>query len=147
MNKKKLTVWMGTFLILGLGFAFSADSPQKAARNSFQNTVKSGVEKGPLFVDEDGDGICDLSRSGQLQGTPNPKKPEWAENKENKSYQHKNENNASSDQNQRRFSHREENTWNRQSPKQNRTNFGSGTGVCDQTGPKGRTSKNGNGQK
>jgi hypothetical protein len=145
MNKKKWTVWMGSLLILGLGFAFSADSPQKAARNSFQNTVKSKVEKGPLFVDENADGICDLARSGQLQGTPNPKKPEWAGSKEGKSYQHKNENNAESDQQQRRFNHREENTWNRQSPKQNRESFGNN--VCDETGPKGRANKKGNGQK
>ncbi len=142
-----MTVWMGSLLILGLGVTFSGDNSQKAARNSFQNTVKSGLEKGPLFVDEDGDGICDLARNGNKNGTPNPQKPEWSEQEENKSYQHKNENNAISDQNQRRFSHREENTWNRQSSRENRTNFGNGNDICDQTGPKGRTSKNGNGQK
>lgn len=145
MNRKKLTVWLGSFLILGLGLAFSADNPQKAARNSFQNTVKSGLKKGPLFVDEDGDGICDLARNIQQQGTPNPQKPEWSKQEEKKGYQHKNENNASSDQQQKRFSHREENTWNRQSPKQNRENFGNS--VCDGTGPRGRTSKKGSGQK
>jgi hypothetical protein len=145
MNKKKWMAWMGTFLILGLGFAFSADSPQKAARNSYKNTVKSEVDKRPLFVDEDGDGICDLARNGKSQGTPNPNKPEWSEKKENKNYQHKNENNASSDQNQRRFNHREENTWNRQSPTQKRENFGNN--ICDETGPKGRSSRKGNGQK
>jgi len=145
MNKKKLTVWMGSLLILGLGLAFSADNPQKVTRNTFQNTVKSGLKKGPLFVDEDGNGICDLARNGQQQGTPNPQKPEWSEQKENKNYQHQNENNASSDQYQKRFSHREENTWNRQSPRENRENFGNG--VCDETGPKGRSSKKGNGQK
>ena len=145
MNKKKLTVWMGSLLILGLGLAFSADNPQKVTRNTFQNTVKSELKKGPLFVDEDGNGICDLARDGQQQGTPNPQKPEWSEQKENKNYQHQNENNASSDQYQKRFSHREENTWNRQSPRENRENFGNG--VCDETGPKGRSSKKGTGQK
>jgi hypothetical protein len=145
MNKKKWMVWMGSFLILGLGLAFSADSPQKAARNSFQNTVKSGFKNGPLFVDENNDGICDLARDGNKNGTPNSQNPDWSKQKENKGYQHKNENNASSDQNQNRFSHREENTWNRQSPKQNRENFGNN--VCDETGPKGRTFRKGSGQK
>ena len=97
------------------------------------------------FVDEDGDGICDLARGGQQQGTPSPQKPEWSEQKESKSYQHKNENNASSDQNQRRFNHREENTWNRQSSRQSRENFGNG--ICNGTGPKGSGSQKGNGQK
>jgi hypothetical protein len=145
MNKKKLAAWMGSLLILGLGLSFSAENPQKVTRNSFQNTVKSEVKKGPLFVDENGDGICDLARDGNKNGTPNPQKPDWSEQKENKSYQHKNENNGSSDQHQRRFSHREENTWNRQTPRQNRENFGNN--VCDGTGPKGGTSRKGNGQK
>jgi hypothetical protein len=145
MDKKKLTVWMGSLLILGLGLSFSAENPQKATRNSFQNTVKSEVKKGPLFVDENGDGICDFARNGNKNGTPNAQKPDWSEQKENNGYQHQNENNGSSDHQQKRFSHREENTWNRQSARQNRQSFGNN--VCDGTGPKGRTSKNGNSQK
>jgi hypothetical protein len=132
MKKKKTIAWLGSLLILGLGLAFSADSPQKAARNSFQNTVKSGFKNGPLFVDENGDGICDLA-------------PDWSKQKEKKNYQHKNDNNGSSDQNRKRFSHREENKWNRQSPRQNREQFGNG--ICDQTGPKGKRTQKGNGQK
>jgi len=145
MNKKKAIAWMGSLLILGLGLAFSAENPQKAARNSFQNAVKSGFKNGPFFVDENGDGICDLARDGNQQGTPNRQGSDRSKQEEGKSYQHKNENNASSDQYQKRFSHREENTWNRQSPRQNRENFGNG--ICDETGPKGRASKKGNGQK
>jgi hypothetical protein len=145
MNKKKAIAWMGSFLILGLGLAFSADNPQKAARNSFQNTVKSEVKSGPLFVDENGDGICDFARNGNKNGSPNPQNPDWSEQKERHGYQHQNEYSSSSDQNQKRFSHREENTWNRQSSRQNRENFGNG--ICDNTGPKGRGSQKGNGQK
>jgi hypothetical protein len=144
MHKKKVIALMGSLLILGLGLAFSAENPQKAARNTFKNTVKSGFEKGPLFVDENGDGICDFARDGKKNGTPNRQDPDWSKQKESKGYQHKNENNASSDHFQKRFSHREENTWKRQSPRQNRENFGNG--VCDETGPKGRGSKKGNGQ-
>jgi len=135
---------MGSFLILGLGLAFSADSPQKAARNTFQNTVKSGFKAGPLFMDENGDGICDFARNQNNDGTTNRKAPDWSQRKDGSNFQNKNENNASSDQYQNRFSHREENTWNRQSPRENRENFGNG--VCDETGPKGRGSKKGNGQ-
>ena len=145
MNKKKVTAWMGSFLILGLGIAFSADRPQKAARNTFRNTVKSEFKTGILFVDENGDGICDLAGNGKKNGTPNSQKPDWSKQEESKNYQHKNENNASSEQYQKRFSHREENTWNRQSPRQSRENFGNN--ICDETGPKGRVSKKGNGQK
>lgn len=136
---------MGSFLILGLGLAFSADSPQKAARNSFQNTVKSGFQKGPLFVDENNDGICDLAWGGNKNGTPNQQNPDRTRQKENNRYQHKNDNNGSSDQIRNRFSHREENGWNRQSPRQNRQQFGNG--ICDQTGPKGKRTQKGNDQK
>jgi hypothetical protein len=135
MNKKKAIAWMGSLLLLGVGIAFSASNPQKAARNSFQNSVKSDVKPGPFFVDENGDGICDFARGGN---------PNWSEQKERHGYQRRNENNASSDQSQNRFSHRKENTWNRQSSRQNRENFGNG--ICDGSGPKGRGQKKGNGQ-
>jgi hypothetical protein len=145
MNKKKWLVWMGSFLILGVGLAFSADSPQKATRNSFQNTVKSGFKSGPFFVDEDGDGICDFARKNDGSGTPNGQGPDWSQRKDGSNFQNKNENNSSSDHFQNRFSHREENTWNRQSPRQNRANFG--TGECDGSGPRGSAARKGNGQK
>jgi hypothetical protein len=145
MNKKKAIAWMGSLLILGLGLVFSADSPQKAARNSFQNAVKSGFKAGPFFVDENGDGICDRAPDHDNDGIPNRQDPDWAQRKDGSNFQNKNENNASSDQFRNRFSHREKNTWNRQSARQNRENFG--TGECDGLGPKGRGSKKGNGQK
>jgi len=142
MNKKKVMAWIGSVLILGLGLAFSADNPQKAARNSFQNTVKSGFKGGPFFVDENGDGICDLARDHDNDGIPNRQDPDWAQRKDGSSFKNKNENRASSDQFRNRFNHRQENTWNRQSPKQNRENFG--TGECDGLGQKGRGSNKGN---
>ena len=144
MKKKKAIAWMGSLLILGLGLAFSADSPQKASRNSFQNTVKSGFKPGPFFLDENGDGICDFAGKKNSNGTTNRQAPDWSKRKDGSNFQNKNENNASSDQFQKRFSHREKNIWNRQSPKQNRKNFG--TGECDGLGPSGRGSKKGNGQ-
>ena len=144
MNRKKLMAWMGSFLILGLGLAFSADSPQKAARNSFRNTVKSGFKAGPFFVDENGDGICDFAPKKDSNGTPHSQAPDWAQRKDGSNFQNKNENNASSDQFQNRFSHREENTWNRQSLRENRKNFR--TGECDGTGPKGKGTRKGNSQ-
>ena len=142
MNKKKVIAWMGSFLILGLGLAFSADNPQKAARNSFQKPVKSEFGGGRFFVDENGDGICDLARDHDKDGISNAQDPDWARRKDGSNFKNKNENKASSDQFRNRFSHRVENTWNRQSAKQNRENFG--TGKCDGLGPKGRGSNNGN---
>lgn len=145
MNKKKWAAWMGSFLILGLGFAFSADNPQQAARNSFQNTVKSGFQPGPFFVDENGDGICDSIPKKDGTGNQNGQGQSRSQRNDGSSFQNKNENNGSSDQLRNRFSHREENTWNRQSPRQNRASFASG--VCDGTGPKGNVTRKGNAQK
>lgn len=139
-----MTVLLGSLLILGLGVAFSADSPQKAARNSFQNTVKSEFKAGPFFVDENGDGICDRAPDQNNAGNSNRQDPDWAQRKDGSNFQNKNENKASSDHFQNRFSHREQHTWNRQTAKQNRANFGDC--VCDGTGPNSRGSRKGNGQ-
>lgn len=130
---------LGSLLILSLGLAFSADSPQKATRNSFKNTVKSEFRTGPLFVDENGDGICDRAPDRNSANTP----PEWAKHKNEANYQNRNENNASSNHFQNRFNHQERHTWNRQDAKQNRANFGNS--VCDGTAQKSRSRK-GNGQ-
>jgi len=41
MNIKKALTLMGSMMILGAGLVLADDSPQKAARNTFQNRVKS----------------------------------------------------------------------------------------------------------
>ena len=139
MNKK-WTVMLAALLILGMGVAFSADSSQKATRNSFKNTVKSEFSPGPYFVDENGDGICDRAPDrNNSANTP----PEWAQHKNEANYQHRNENNAADNHFQNRFTHQERHTWNRQDARQNRANFGNC--VCDGTGQKSRSRK-GNGQ-
>jgi hypothetical protein len=139
MNKKWMTM-LGSLLILGTGLAFSADSPQKATRNSFKNTVKSEFSPGPYFVDENGDGICDRAPDRNNSGNV---PPDWAKHRNEANYQNRNENNASSDHFQNRFTHQERHTWNRQDARQNRANFGNC--VCDGTGQKSRSRK-GNGQ-
>lgn len=137
--------WLGLFLILGVGLAFSADNPQEATRNSFKNTVISEYKPGPFFVDEDGDGICDHQRQQGYLGVPEGEKPEWSQRKDGSSFQNKNQNNGTDDQFQNRFSHREENRWNRQSARQSRASFG--TGDCNGTGPLGNTTRKKGGQK
>jgi hypothetical protein len=145
MNARKWLVWTGSFLILGLGLAFSADTPQRATGNSFKTTVKSDFQPGPFFVDEDGDGICDHQRKLGNPGFADGERPEWAQRKEGSNYQNQDQNNGASDQFQNRFSQREENRWNRQTARQSRASFG--TGECDGTGPNGNISRKGNGQK
>ena len=142
MNKK-LMVLLGSVLIMSLGVAYSAASPQKATRNSLKNAVKSEFKPGPFFVDENGDGICDRTPRFDNGKNASGQKPDWAQRRDGSKFQNKNENNGASNHFQNRFNHREQYRWNSQTARQNRANFGNC--VCDGTGQKSRSRK-GNGQ-
>ena len=144
MNIKKALALMGSMLILGVGLVLADDSPQKAARNTFQNRVKSEFQAGPFFVDEDGDGICDFSRDHDNDGIPNCQDPDWTKPKDGTGYKGGNADNSSANQWGNKNGFRSGNAWKSQSSRQNRSNFGSG--ICDGTGPKGQGAKRGQGQ-
>ena len=61
MNIKKTLAIIGSVMILGAGLSLADNSLQKDNRNIFQNKVKSKSPSGLLFLDENGDGICDFA--------------------------------------------------------------------------------------
>jgi hypothetical protein len=144
MNIKKALALMGSVMILGASLVLADDSPQKAARNTFQNKVKSEFQAGPFFVDENGDGICDFARDHDKDGIPNCQDKDWARPKDGSGYKGRIGDSSSSNRFGNRNGFRGGNVWNNQSSKQNRRNFGSS--VCDGSGPKSNGSRRGQGQ-
>lgn len=144
MNIKKALALIGSMMILGAGLALADDNPQKAARNTFRNTVKSEFQAGPFFVDENGDGICDFARDHDNDGVPNCQDPDWARPQNGSGYKGRFSGESSSNRFGNRNGFRGGDVWNNQSSRQNRRNFGGN--VCDGLGPKLNGSRRGQGQ-
>lgn len=141
MRFKKAFGWLGSILILGVGFALSADIPQIQARNSVQERVQSRFQVGPLFVDQDGDGICDFARDHDNDGIPNCQDPDWSRPQDGTGYKNRNANAPSSNRFGFRKGNHDGKAWKKGSFRQSRANFGSS--LCDGTGPKGNAYRGG----
>jgi len=145
---KKAIVWVGSIVILGAGLVFSADNPQVQSQKSVQERVQSNFQQQILFVDENGDGICDFMVDHDGDGIPNGQDPDWNKpqdgtgNKYMKGNKAGNRNgNQSGNPLGNKNNFRGGNNWGGQSPRQNKANFGGG--VCDGTGPQGSGNKGG----
>lgn len=140
MTFKKAIVWLGSLLILGVGFILATDHNQAQARNTVQERVKSQFKVGPFFVDQDGDGICDFARDHDNDGIPNCQDPDWSRPQDGTGYKNRNAN-LSGKQLGSKKDYRSGNTWSKGSFRQNKSSLG--IGLCDGTGPKGNARKGG----
>ena len=143
MTIKKTLVLAGALMILGVGSIFAAESPQSQAENVVQERVSSRFQVRTLFIDENGDGICDLARDHDNDGIPNCQDPNWTKPEDGTGYKNRNGMNSNSNQFGNRKGNQTGNSWNRQSFGQSQGSFGSG--VCDGTGPKGKGKRGGRG--
>jgi hypothetical protein len=143
MTIKKTFGLLGSLMILGVGFMAAADNPQTQAQNAVQERVGVRSQVRTLFVDEDGDGICDFARDHDNDGIPNCQDPNWSRPQDGSGYKNKKGNNSSSNQFKNRKGYHGGNSWSNQSFRQNQAGFGSG--VCDSTGPKGQGNRGGRG--
>ena len=132
---------MGSLMILGAGLIFAAENPQ--TQNTVQQRVATRFQSRIQFVDENGDGICDLARDHDNDGLPNCQDPNWRKPQDGTGYKNMRGNNFSSNQFGSRKGYQGGNSWNNQSFRQNQAGFGSG--VCDSTGPKGKGTRGGRG--
>jgi hypothetical protein len=137
---KKALVWVGSLLILGMAFTFAADNPQAQARNAVKERVKSKFQVGPLFVDQDGDGICDFARDHDNDGIPNSQDPDWSRPQDGTGYKNRNGDSSGNNFNYQK-GYRGGNAWNKRSFRQNKS--GPGNGLCDGTGPKANAYRGG----
>lgn len=136
MNIKKALALTVAVLILGAGIGFADNGLQKGHRNIKQNRVKSNSQTGPLFMDENGDGICDFALDHDGDGIPNRQDPDWSRPQDGSGLKKGNRNNANSSQLGNRNGFRSGNTWKNNSFRQNRNSFGNS--ICNNSGPKGK---------
>jgi hypothetical protein len=157
MRVKLFFALVGTVLILIGGVVFADDPGQVRDRNQLQSGVKLQnklqYQNRWMFVDENGDGICDGLRDHDNDGIPNGQDPDWNRPQDGTGNQFKkgnggqngngngNRNQNSNNQFGNKGGFRSGNNWSNQSFRQNRT--GSGSGVCDLTGPKGNSHRGG----
>ena len=173
MRVKLFFALVGAILILTGGIVFADDPGQLRDRNQVSAKAKPQnkleFQNRMMFVDENGDGICDGLRDHDNDGIPNGQDPDWTKPQDGTGNQFKNGNgnsnengngnrngyrngngNASGDGNRNQnsgnqFGNKNEfrggNGWNKQSFRQNRTS--SGGGLCDSTGPRGNAQRGG----
>lgn len=134
MSKKNLFALAGSLLILGMNLVFAQAETKATARNEVRNEVQKRTESRAqaqkMFVDENGDGINDLYRDHDNDGLPNCQDPDWKRPENGTGYKSRNGNQSGQN-------------WNRNSFGKNRGSFGNG--ICDGTGPKGKSSRKGRG--
>lgn len=133
MKFKKAMIWAGSLLILSAGFVLADEKPQTKAQNSVRERVESRFQIRPLFVDQDGDGICDNYRDHDNDGIPNCQDPDWTRPEDGTGYKNRYGNTATKNQFGNKKGYHGGNEWSNSSFRQNRAIFGNG--ICDQTGP------------
>ncbi len=132
MHKKRLIALIGLLLALGYGFTFAQEKSQAQVRQEERTEAKLQVRNRIMFVDENGDGICDYYRDHDNDGVPNGQDPDWLKPKDGTGYK---------DRQGNAFSSFHENSggypgrWNKASFRQNTANFG--RNVCPRLGPRG----------
>lgn len=144
MSIQKVFAVAGSILILGAGFTLMAqqgDAPQNQLKNRFQenNAVRARL----LFVDENGDGICDLMRDHDGDGIPNRQDPDWNQPKDGSGFRGEKGQNQNGQNlgNRNAFQGERGQGFSNRNFRNNRS--GLGNGLCDNTGPKGNGNRRG----
>ncbi|MGD2245300.1 MAG: hypothetical protein PVI11_02005 [Candidatus Aminicenantes bacterium] len=97
MNMRKTVSLLGSLLILGSGFVFAQEQQEKSkaqvrkeekkvVQNQVQTKAEEQVRARLLFVDENGDGICDFARDHDNDGIPNFQDPDWTSPEDGSGY-------------------------------------------------------------
>jgi len=135
MSTKKLFALVGSLLIMGLGFAFAGEQNQAVVGSEVQKNITNRFQLRTLFVDENGDGICDFYRDHNNNGMPNCQDQDWERPEDGTGDKNRFGNRNSNHQFVFRNGSQGRYGWSNQSFSNNQSLFGSG--VCDRTGPKG----------
>jgi hypothetical protein len=139
MKKIKLfSLALAGILIAALGLADEAEKTSVQAQAISQKELVQRFG----FIDEDGDGINDLARDSDNDGIPNCLDPDWVSPEAGLGYKNKHgyRRQLTKPQNQggaSNFLYQYNYLWN------HNWGGGSGTGVCNNTGPKGRRGRSG----
>ena len=143
MSIKKTFALVGSLLILGLGFTFAQEKAQATVRNEVRKEVQTKAQERVrnriLFVDEDGDGICDFARDHDNDGIPNCQDPDWTKPQDGTGYKNRYKNASSSSQFEYRNRYYRGAGWNKAAFRHNMANFG--RGIFGGLGCKGKATK------
>lgn len=143
MTIKKTLVMMSAIFFLGTVFVLAAENPMIQSQQQLLQRAGTRVQNRILFVDENGDGICDFARDHDNDGIPNGQDPDWVRPQDGTGFMNKKGNSSISNQMRNGSGNSSGKAWGRQDFGQNRGSFGNG--VCDGSGPRGKSGRNGRG--
>lgn len=136
---------VGSLLILALGFTFAQEKAQAEVRNEVGNEVQTKTQERVrnriLFVDEDGDGICDFARDHDNDGIPDCQDPDWTRPQDGTGYMNRHKNASPSSQFEYRNRNYSGKGWSKASFRHNMANFD--RGIFSGSGCRAKISKYG----
>jgi hypothetical protein len=113
----------GAATILGLA-VLAMGALAQTAGNQVQTKTQTRARVRAMFVDQNGDGINDMLRDHDNDGIPNCQDADWTRPQDGTGMKNQ-------------FGRKSGESWGRGSFRGSQGPFGTGTGVCDGTGPKG----------
>ncbi len=133
MSLRKSVVLVGLTAILGFGLVLS-DAFAQQEQNMLQTKSQMRVRTRTMFIDQNGDGICDTLRDSDNDGIPNCQDPDWKRPQDGSGYK---------SQFGKKSGNQAGPGWNKSSFRNQQGPFGAG--ICDGTGPKGKATRRGRG--
>jgi hypothetical protein len=137
----KMLVIMSMGLILAAGMLSAGGPSQNQSSQVKKTTDQAKNQMKVLFVDENGDGICDLALDHDGDGIPNSQDKDWTRPQDgtgNKAG--KGNGNGSMTANKNQFRNMQNQGLNKQSF---RNGGQAGSGICDGSGTKGQSRRSG----
>ncbi len=163
MSINKLTALAGALLILTAGAVLAQEQTKAEEANKVQvkaqaqtrtqnqaatqAAVKSQNRFRTRFVDQNGDGVNDMMRDADGDGIPNCQDPDWTRPQDGTGYQVRNGRMAGQNGSAMRGGSGAGNGMSNQAFRNSMkgSGLGTGTGICDGTGPKGKITRKGRG--
>ncbi len=141
MSTKKAIALAGLFLLLTVGLALSQEQSQATEVNRVKAKAQAQVKTRTMFMDQNGDGINDFYRDHDNDGIPNCQDPDWQRPEDGSGYKNRLGQGGPQKMDQSRAGFRSGHSWSNASFRNGLKGFGSG--ICDGTGPKGKTGRKG----
>jgi hypothetical protein len=137
----RMLVALSAGLMLFAGFLSAQQSYQGQSRNGNKNALQNRNQMKVLFVDENGDGICDFVLDHDGDGIPNSQDPDWDRPRDGSGLRAQQGRGGAG---QPAFKNQFRNPQNMGLNKQSFRNGGQfGSGICDGSGPKGQSRRSG----
>ena len=153
MRLNKIFAMVGSVLILSAGsMVFAQQGQTDGSQALARYRAQSRFDVRPMYVDENGDGICDVFRDHDNDGIPNRQDPDWSKPQDGSGFKNGQGEQGAQNRLGNRNAFKGENGQNFKGDNGQRfgnqtfrnNSGGLGNGVCDLTGPKGKGNRGGN---